>query len=292
MRKNFLYSLFIVLTSFLLVSCEDEVSVDLDRGEPQFTIDAILTDKKSEQIIRISKSIQFFDNSGLFPPVSVDSVVLEDQSGKKFYFIENTPGTYTFNPAGADTFSVGNEYSLTVYHKTDIYQARSKMNRSTPIDSITYEFIEGGGFGGNTTGYFVFLNAVDQLGVGDCYWIRTYRNGNFLNRPSEINTAFDASGPGAASDGLAFIFPIAFLGLNDFQNPYQLGDKVKVEILGITRSFYEFLNEAQTQIQNGGLFAPPPANVRTNFTVNNKNAPAPVGFFNICGFEELEITIE
>ena len=93
------------------------------------------------------------------------------------------------------------------------------------------------------------------------------------------------------SDGIPFIFPIAFLPLNDFAAPYQLGDKIKVEILGISRGYYDFLALAQEQLQNGGLFAPPPVNVRSNFTKNRPEAMNPTGYFNVCELKSLEIEI-
>lgn len=285
--------LLVILTTFLFVACEDVVEVEIDEAEPQITFDAILTNELDTQTIKITRSNPYFDNSGNYVGVSVDSVIVSDQDGNRFPFIESQIGEYIFTPSGADTFKLGNNYTLRIYKGSDLYSAESQMKRSTPIDSITYEFFDGqGGFGGGgTPGYFVLLNALDQPGAGDSYWIRTYVNGKFLNSPSSINVAFDAANPGASSDGIPFIFPIAFLPLNDFAAPYQLGDKIKVEILGISRGYYDFLALAQEQLQNGGLFAPPPVNVRSNFTKNRPEAMNPTGYFNVCELKSLEIEI-
>jgi len=290
--KAFQSIFLVILTAFFFVSCEDVVDVTLDEADPQITFDAILTNEIAPQVIKITRSNLYFDNSGNFAGVSVDSVIVSDQDGKRFPFVETQTGEYVFTPSGADTFSLGNNYSLRIYKGADLYEAESQMKRSTPIDSITYEFLEKGTFGTDQpAGYFASLNAIDQIGVGDCYWIRTYVNGKFLNKPSNINIAFDAAGPGANSDGFPFVFPIAFISINDFASPYKLGDKIKIEILGISRGYFDFLTLAQQQLQNGGLFAAPPVNVRTNFTKNRPEAMSPVGYFNVCDLKSLEVEI-
>ena len=51
--------------------------------------------------------------------------------------------------------------------------------------------------------------ARDLLGLGNSYWIKSFKNDTFLNRPSEINIAFDASfDAGGEVDNLIFIPPI------------------------------------------------------------------------------------
>jgi len=66
--------------------------------------------------------------------------------------------------------------------------------------------------------------------------------------------------------------------------PFQVGDRIKIEVCSITEDNYYFYNEMVTQINNGGLFANPPANVRTN--VMNRNpgsAKKAVGYFGGMG---------
>jgi hypothetical protein len=58
------------------------------------------------------------------------------------------------------------------------------------------------------------------------------------------------------------------------------GDTLRVELQSIPRDYYYFLNEMTTQINNVGLFATSPANVRTN--VRNTQAGSSktaVGYF-------------
>ena len=58
------------------------------------------------------------------------------------------------------------------------------------IDSITFRFEKGNSFFPDS--YFGQLYARDFTGPGDTYWIKTWKNGTFLNKPNEINIAYDA----------------------------------------------------------------------------------------------------
>ena len=63
-------------------------------------------------------------------------------------------------------------------------------------------------------------------------------------------------------DELAF-FDIDATVLNN--QPFKKGDSVTVRVVSITRDAFYFYSELQVQVNNGGLFSQPPANVRTNF---------------------------
>ncbi|MCK9480528.1 MAG: DUF4249 domain-containing protein [Bacteroidia bacterium] len=274
----------LIIGFFSLTACEDVVEVDVNKSETQICIDAIITNAKEPQVVRISQSIAYFDNSGDFPPYAVDSVVMSDNLGNKYYFDKTQTGVYTYLPSPLDSLEQNSHFILKVYKGQAVYTAQSTLMRSTSIDSLTYQYNE------RMNGYIVSLHARDAYGVGDCYWLRTYRNGVFMNHPGKINIAYDAGYPQMFSDSLEFVFPIAIMQINDFEKPYQIGEKVKVEILGINGDYYQYLSMAQQQMQNGGMFAPPPVNVRTNFTAN-AHALTPVGFFNVCEVQSAEIEI-
>ena len=57
------------------------------------------------------------------------------------------------------------------------------------IDSIVFSFKEESVC---PEGYYAQFYADDIAVPGDIYWIKAYKNGSFLNKPNEINLAFDA----------------------------------------------------------------------------------------------------
>jgi hypothetical protein len=110
--------------------------------------------------------------------------------------------------------------------------------------------------------------AKDLPGQVNGYWFKTFKNGKFYNKPGEINLSYDAAfGPG--SDGVTFIPPIV---LNLSPERFQIGDSVVVECHSVGISTWFFLNQAQSQMQNGGLFATPVVNVPSNIENVNKNS--------------------
>jgi len=133
--------------------------------------------------------------------------------------------------------------------------------------------------------------------TGNIYWIRATKNDTLLNRPSEINVAYDQSfsAGGEAKDNdtvsLEFIQPIRRgitpdnSSVEGNPSPFWPGDSVYVEIHSITLTAFNYLNEVKVQTDRPGgfseLFARPLANVSTNVTNTNPNGSAVMGFFNV-----------
>ena len=217
-----------------------------------------------------------------------------ESSNYEVFTASDEDGVFTWEPdAGTPTFGkIGNDYRLVVQMGNDIYESFSSMNRVPVIDSINFRFEEGNDFFPDS--YFAGAYATDLVGPGDTYWIKAWKNGEYLNLPSEINISYDAGGsPGAVVDGIPFIQPIRD-GINpfdqdendDFLPPYEPGDSVFVELHSINYDSYLFLNEVIIQTDRPGgfaeLFAQPLANVSTNIQLADESAGGTkaVGFFN------------
>ena len=116
------------------------------------------------------------------------------------------------------------------------YNAQSQINRVPEVEEIKFTFREEEAF--QDEGYDAEFLATDFEGSNDTYWIKAYKNGQFLNKPFELNIAYDAGfSAGGNVDGVVFIQPIQS-GVHELDDnlsvvPYQLGDSLYVEI-----SFY------------------------------------------------------
>ena len=285
-----------------LWSCEDVIQIDLPESAPVVVIDAWLNNKPETQKIQVLKTIPYFENSFL-PGFSEAIVKVEDLTVNTIYdFVQtNEEGTYAWEPTATQpTFGkVGNDYRLVVQIGSDVYESFSSMNRVPEIDSIVFRYEEGNNFFPES--YFAQFYALDPIGPGDTYWIKAWKNGQFLNQPSEINISYDAGGsPGAIVDGLIFIQPIRD-GINPFDQdendeflpPYEPGDSVYVELLSINYDAYTFLKEVAIQTNRPGgfaeLFAQPLANVSSNILAVDESSDATkaIGFFNISAVSAL-----
>ena len=298
MRKALIYILLMVF-----FSCEDQVEIDLPEAPSIVVIDAFLTTEDSLQSIRVTQSQTYFDNTPLTGIAGAD-VKVTNLSGSEINFSDVGNGVYEWMPAPDESIAVvGDSLVLQVAIGEDIYQASSKVGRVPDIDSVTFRYEEETIFFPES--YFAEFWSRDFIGAGDTYWIKSYKNGVFLNLPSEINIAFDAGfSEGGNVDGLIFIPPIRD-AINPFEededdefvSPFEDGDSVFVEIYSITEETFFFLNDVRIQTDRPGgfaeLFAVPLSNVRTNIEyLGNQEELVVAGFFNVSAVKGLGKTLD
>ncbi len=279
---------------FSLLSCETKINPVLENADALLVVDAWVNNKPGNQVITLTKTQSYFDNS-LPPAVSGASVTIVDNAGKVFAFNEDpaAKGNYVWKPVGNERFGVtGTSYKLTIQAEGEVYEASSKMGRAPKIDTLT--LTKNLPEQTNPDFYIAEFVAIDFEGPGDTYWIRATKNSVLLNKPSDINVAYDAGfSAGGNFDHVAFITPIRRgINPNDTDandkalSPYLPGDSVYVEINSVTVQAFNYLQEVQIQTDRPGgfgeLFARPISNVSTNIVNLNKNGKKALGFFNVA----------
>lgn len=274
----------------LSIACEDRINPTLQEAPPLIVVDAWINTKIEPQIIKLTQSQPYFNNS-VADRIKGALVSIEDSEGVVYPFTEQVDGTYQWSPTNGVPFGqVGLSYNLNIQTNEGTYTAQSAMNRAPVIDSVTFRFEEKNFILPDS--FWAEFWSRDLEGIGDTYWIKSYKNGQFLNNPDEINIAFDAGfSEGGNIDGLLFIPPIRD-AINpfdqdeddEFLSPFDDGDEIVVEIYSITNEAFIFLNEMALQINRPGgfgeLFATPLSNVPTNIVSSNPDETV-VGFFNI-----------
>ena len=275
-------------------SCEDVVQIKLDEGSKLYVIDAFVNDNREDQVIRIHTNDSYFSNREA-PPVLNASVVLKDLStDKQFTFDHTSNGNYVYQVSGSDTIArVNHQYELNVTIEGVTYTSLTTQKRTAGIDSIGAEFFDGNsGFGPPGQAYYLcFLYAKDKVDeMTDYYWVKTFRNDSLLFRSQDINISIDGTnGPvsGIPVDSTDFTPPITFIGFKQ----YQKGNTCKVEIHSIAKETYYFFIQASQQINNSGLFATTPENVKTNIVTPRDAATKAIGWFNMATVASKKITI-
>ncbi len=284
MRKLFNLLTIAFLTT-LFTSCEDVVQIKLDEGSKLYVIDAFVNDLREDQVIKVVTNDSYFSNREA-PGVNnavVELVDLTDNVTFPFTFTSN--GKYKYTLGANDTIGkLNHNYLLKVTIDGYTYTSTSKLKRTAAIDSIMAMYNDGEGpFGGEKDTYNCFLFAKDKMDANtDYYWVKTFRNDTLFNDPSDISVAIDGTNGAvkdAPTDSTDFSAPITFLGFKT----YRKNDKCKVEIHSISRETYFFFTQAITQINNGGLFATTPENVKTNITTPDGAKTKAIGWFNMAG---------
>ena len=291
MLNKYIFPILFLFSAALFTSCEDVIDINTDPAPQLLVVDAWINNLDQPQIINLSLSQPYF-NSDAPQGATGAEVSVENSSGKIMIFEEQNNGNYVWTPTAGETIGeVGDRYTLSIDWNDQRYEATSQMNRVPEIDSITQEFREPEL--GNPEGIYASFFARDFPGQGDAYWIKTYKNGQFLNKPIEMNLAFDAAfDSGSSVDGVVFIdlirelinrFPDEDNPEDDFEiPPYAPGDSIRVEIHSITEDAFDFLNIAKEQMTNGDntIFALPLANTKSNVT-NVDSGDSALGFFNV-----------
>ncbi|MCA6432077.1 MAG: DUF4249 domain-containing protein [Cytophagales bacterium] len=279
---------------FSLLSCETKIDPALENADALLVVDAWVNNKPGNQVITLTKTQSYFDSS-LPPAVTGANVTVVDNAGKVFAFNEDpaVKGNYVWKPVGNERLGVtGTSFKLTIQAEGEVYEASSKMGRTPQIDTLILAKNEPEQT--NPEFYFAEFIARDFAGAGDTYWIRATKNGVLLNKPSDLNVAYDAGfSAGGKIDGFIFITPIRRgINPNDTDandaavSPYVPVDSVYVEINSITVQAFDYLQQVQVQTDRPGgfgeLFARPLSNVSTNIVNVNKNGKKALGFFNVA----------
>lgn len=293
--------LVVLLATILFSSCDKVINPDLASAPPVLVVEAWLNDKSEKQIIQLTKTQPYFDMSA---PVGVNgaSVVVTDDLNNVFTFVDDgtNSGTYQWTPlVGQNIGTPGRTYTLSVQTNGETFESITSMKRTTTIDSITFTKKQEFQFPADS--YVAQFWAQDPPGKGDSYWIRAFKNKVLLNKPMEINVAYDAGfSAGGDFDGVQFIQPIRE-GINPLDEdpknknmnlpPYLVGDSVYVEIQSITLAAFDHLHQVidQTNRQGGfgALFARPLENVSTNIFNSNPKGSSVTGFFNVSAVKGL-----
>lgn len=279
-------------------SCEDVIEINTSQADSIIVVEAWLDNEARGQTIRLTKSQPYFDNS-LFEPLTGASIEISTNQGKVFEFTEMDKGEYIWLPVLGDSLGpTGTLLELSIDLNGMRLGASTEVNRVPQIDSIGQEFEEENIFG--PAGVRTQFYARDLEGLGDTYWIKSYKNGKFLDKPSEINIAYDAGfDAGAQIDGLIFIPPIRNLtnpvSEDDAPDdpPWKTNDLIEVEIYSISNEAFFFLETMRDQLTNGdnGIFSIPLSNAKGN--VYDLDAGQRVlGIFNVAEISRISDRID
>lgn len=293
--KNNLYIIISLLGLTMILSCEDVIDVDLAEVDAQYVVDAWLHDMDDRlPEVRIGLSQPYFDSS--FQESLENASVRITTGDNNIYSLIYNPDTrsYQFTDDELSVWRaepVGQTFALDIDVNDSQLTAQNEKFRVPDIDSILQELRTDDPFVDD--GIFCNFFATDLEGVGDTYWVRTFKNGDYLNKPAEINITFDAGfSPGGEVDNLVFIQPIQELNNPVDENfapiPYLPGDSIRVELHSISNSAFFFMEVLRDQLLNSsnGIFAEPLAN--TNGNISSSDGTEVLGFFNVSSVSIIE----
>lgn len=200
MKSNIIYTLLLLCT---LAACESIVDVKVNETDPYLVVDAWLTHTPGDQTIRLTTTQPYFDNT--FTPGALGAqVTVTDSQGESFLFTDQGDGNYIYS--AADSFGVvGETYYLEVLWEGNTYTSAASLPKRVAIDSLVFNTMDPDE---PDEDYYAEFFGRDPDGIGDAYWLKAWKNGKYLNKPSEIYTFDDKSFSEENGEGIPFIFPI------------------------------------------------------------------------------------
>ncbi|GAA4181362.1 DUF4249 domain-containing protein [Sphingobacterium ginsenosidimutans] len=261
MKHIIVISSILILTTFIS-SCEKVIDIQVNDEVGRLVIEGVINNTTTEQEIKLSRNAAFSGGNN-YPAVNGATIVVRDQNQNEYTFVETEAGTYK---AQKLTGIPGETYTMEVRIDQDKYQATSQMPQIVSLDSIAVEkpkfgdkekrnikvFYKDPADQINQYRFIVFLN---DKQLKDIYAVNDdFNNGNDINltlRPDDVD-----------------IFP---------------GDRIRVEMLCVDKTVYNYWYSLMQQSANSGVT---PSNPPTNIS------PVTLGYFSAHTFSTKSIQVD
>ena len=268
----------LLLTTFLLISCEKTVTPDLTTASPKLVIDAAIDWEKGTagniQTIRLTKTTGYYQTE--VPKVSGATVTVTNSANTVFNFVEVNTGTPTGQYVCNNFVPViGETYKLTVTYNGQTYTAEEKL-KQTPEISNDVEQIK---IGLNNDQIGVRIKCIDIANQKDFYIVK-------VQSPANAFPQFDYQ-PDTFSEGNLLYFIYSHEKLKkDMQ--------INFKLYGVSERYYTYMKILIGNASGGanGPFQVPPTKVRGNIKNQNNEQDSPIGFFSLSESSKLSYTVK
>ncbi|HYK77143.1 MAG TPA: DUF4249 domain-containing protein [Daejeonella sp.] len=273
-----MHFLLLPMVAFLFSSCEDVIDIKLPQGKELMVVEAWLSNKPEAQYVKLYKSVPYLSEP-VYPAVRQASIILSDDAGNSEALTEVEPGKYEVKQM---SFTVNRTYHLSIHAAEGSYEASTKMHRlGLALDSVVYKY-EKKSLTVSKEGYYPYLYGQELPGLGDYFLLKIRQNGKELKSVSDLYIISDQYVDGNY---------VSAVGLN-MKEPFKEGDKIKYELYSLTEDYYRFWDDVKRQLNNGGLFAVPSTNTRTNLVKKDAQSMNVVGYFGVSATMTLENTVK
>ena len=278
--KRILNSILLIIVLFFS-ACTDVIDVEVPTEEAKLVIEASINWEKetsgSDQTIYLSKSTPFFDTNGNVPVVAASVVITNNNDGSFFEFNDQNDGSYTtsnFIPV------LNDNYTLEVISEGETYSAQETFMPVVPIlevyqstEKFLPEVLEVN---------FDFLDPVEEENY---YYIKFKEQADTFPRLLDFKDEF-------VNGNLISVFNERQENEDINQVEYAPGDTVDMELIGISKRYYEYIQLLINQSESGGPFDTTPVALRGNCTNQNDPNNFAYGYFRLTEVAKASYTFE
>ena len=240
----------IIITLFLVISCEREIDLNLEDQSGNIVIEANVTDQAGPYTVRITKSVSF-TQSNTYPGIENAQVTLSDNLGQTENLQHIGNGIYQ---ASSFQGQSGRTYTLKVQTDGKEYTSQSKMPEAIQFQGLEQDSFMVAG----ETSYTLLPIFVDPPALGNRYLFTYSVNDN----PKKYFSEFSDNVNNGAPNQRPLILP------NDDEDgdvKVKVGDKITVKMQCIDDAVYTFYS-ALLQLSGGGGGGVTPTNPPSNIS--------------------------
>lgn len=260
-----------VIILFILLSCREEISLELNDAETErIVLEGRLTNELIVHSFRLTKTASYFSNERVPPLLEAEVYIIEENSETRYdlALVDDTLGYYETIEFSA---TIGETYTFNINYDGESYQAASYLDTVPEIDSINYvyEYVSY-----EEQGYYkIRMSAYEPPPLGDIYMFNIYINDTLFN-DQLIMTPY--------ADDLFFndiyLANIEIMWLPQEEIIFDT-NHVFVEMLSISEEEYDYNGAFITETYySGSIFNGPPANIPSNLECTTGGIDG-LGFF-------------
>ena len=261
----------LILLALMAAACTEKINVKLDTTYTRLVVDGNIESDTGVYQVALTKSADYFSNVPV-PRVVNASVTIND-GVNTFILNESQKGISGIYETDAGFIGqIGKTYTLhvdlpeAISGKTSV-EASSALLQVTHLDSIGADFHPEWGKEGIWT---VKLYAQEPGNETNYYLFNFYRNGKLMTDTlTKKVVSDDKFYNGSYMNGVDVIY----INNEHKWETIHPGDTIMLQMSGITKEYYNFINEVVQSGFNIPFFSGPPANIKGN--VSNGG----VGFF-------------
>ncbi|WP_175621923.1 DUF4249 domain-containing protein [Chryseobacterium schmidteae] len=228
----------IILSFFLVTSCEKEIDLDLEDQSGSIVIEGNVTDQTGPYYVKITKSVAF-TQVNQYPAIENAQVVLSDNTGQTETLLYVGNGRYRTSSFVGQS---GRTYTLKIQAEGKEYTSTSTMPQAVSFDGLDQDSFTVGG----EISYTILPIFTDPAALGNRYLFSYTVN----NKSKKYFSEFSDN----VNNGMPNQRPL-ILPNDDGEDPDDVkvvvGDTIHVEMQCIDNNVYTFYS-ALLQLSGGG----------------------------------------
>jgi len=249
--------IFLIVITSLLFSCTEIIDLPLDEGEIKLVVEGAITTDMMAHTILLTQTTGYYNDKAP-PPVTGAHVTINDGE-RTFTLTERWAGIYqtsrNFYGIAGKTYTLKIELATPLNGVTE-FSANAYMNHAVTLDSAKAEFRSN--FGEH--GMWDIKCWLQDPPSTDFYRFNLLRNNEVIT--SNINS-WIVTDDRFFNGQYVWGATITFLSRGKLKS----GDILGVELLRISKEYYDFIEDAKSELRiSNPLFSGPGANVRGNIS--------------------------